>query len=141
MYKQADEYVVRGLLTGKCPCQVFLLDIAGDVIYNTRVMERIVEQSLLYDFYGDLLTAHQKDLYEGYVLENLSLAELAEISGISRQGVHDLIRRVEASLEEYERKLHLVEKFLTVKEEVQKIRESDSLEQTREIADRILEIL
>ncbi|MBR2696939.1 MAG: YlxM family DNA-binding protein [Parasporobacterium sp.] len=104
-------------------------------------MEKIVEQSLLYDFYGDLLTDHQKDIYEGYILENLSLAELAESSGISRQGVHDLIRRVESTLSGYENKLHLVEKFLHIRQEVQKIRSSQSLDQTKEIAEEILEIL
>lgn len=104
-------------------------------------MEKIVEQSLLYDFYGDLLTEHQKDIYEGYVLENLSLAELAESSGISRQGVHDLIKRVENALQDYEKKLHLVEKFLNIKEEVQKIQKSDSLEQAQTIAEEILDIL
>lgn len=104
-------------------------------------MEKIVEQSLLYDFYGDLLTEHQKDIYEGYVLENLSLAELAESSGISRQGVHDLIKRVENALQDYEKKLHLVEKFLNIKDEVQKIQKSDSLEQAQTIAEEILDIL
>lgn len=104
-------------------------------------MERIVEQSLLYDFYGDLLTEHQKDIYEGYVLENLSLAELAESSGISRQGVHDLIKRVENMLEGYEEKLHLVAKFLHIKEEVQKIQASESLNEAQEIAEEILDIL
>ena len=104
-------------------------------------MEKIVEQSLLYDFYGDLLTAHQKDLYEGYVLENLSLAELAENSGISRQGVHDLIRRVENTLEGYEKKLHLVEKYLYIRGQVQKIRLSEDLDQTKQIAEDILDIL
>ena len=100
-----------------------------------------MEQSLLYDFYGELLTPHQKDLYEGYVLENLSLAELAEASGISRQGVHDLIRRVEGTLREYEDKLHLVEKYLKIRNEVQKIQKSESLAQTKKIAEQILEIL
>ena len=104
-------------------------------------MEKIVEQSLLYDFYGDLLTEHQKDIYEGYVLENLSLAELAESSGNSRQGVHDLIKRVEKTLNDYENKLHLVEKFLHIKNEVQKIQGSDSLKQAKTIAEEILDIL
>ena len=104
-------------------------------------MEKIVEQSLLYDFYGDLLTEHQKDIYEGYVLENLSLAELAESSGISRQGVHDLIKRVEKTLNDYENKLHLAEKFLHIKNEVQKIQGSDSLKQAKTIAEEILDIL
>lgn len=122
-------------------CQVKILDITCLVVYYGKAMEKIVEQSLLYDFYGDLLTEHQKDIYEGYVLENLSLAELAESSGISRQGVHDLIKRVENALQDYEKKLHLVEKFLNIKEEVQKIRKSDSLEQAQTIAEEILDIL
>lgn len=100
-----------------------------------------MEQSLLYDFYGDLLTEHQKDIYEGYIQENLSIAELAENTGISRQGIHDLIRRVESQLEGYEKKLHLVEKFLHIREETEKLRKSESLKETRRIADRILEIL
>lgn len=110
-------------------------------MYDAQAMEKIVEQSLLYDFYGDLLTDHQKDLYEGYILENLSLAELAENSGISRQGVHDLIRRVEATLRGYEEKLHLVAKFLHIREEVQKIQQCEDLNRTKQIAEEILEIL
>lgn len=104
-------------------------------------MEKILEQALLYDFYGDLLTEHQRDIYEGYVQENLSLSELAEISGVSRQGIHDLIRRVEKTLQEYEAKLHLVEKFLHIREEVTKIQSSSDLAEARKIAEEILEIL
>lgn len=54
-------------------------------------MNEILEQALLYDFYGELLTSHQKEIYEQFVLEDLSLSEIAEDAGISRQGVHDLI--------------------------------------------------
>ena len=86
-------------------------------------MKDILEQSLLYDFYGELLTNHQKEVYEQFVLEDLSLSEIAESAGISRQGVHDLVKRCNKILEGYEAKLHLVEKFLTVKEKVQKINE------------------
>ena len=86
-------------------------------------MKDILEQALLYDFYGELLTDHQKEVYEQFVLEDLSLSEIAESAGISRQGVHDLIKRCNKILEGYEAKLHLVEKFLTVKEKVQKINE------------------
>ena len=53
-------------------------------------MEKIVEQGLLYDFYGELLTEHQKKIYEDVVYNDLSLAEIAKESGISRQGVHEL---------------------------------------------------
>lgn len=82
-------------------------------------MEEILEQALLYDFYGELLTAHQKEIYEQFVLEDLSLGEIARDAGISRQGVHDLIKRCNKLLQGYEDKLHLVEKFLTIKEKVQ----------------------
>lgn len=85
-------------------------------------MEKILEQTLLYDFYGELLTQHQRQVYEDVVLNDFSLSEVAENRGISRQGVHDMIRRCNRSLEEYESKLHLVEKFLTIRENVEKIR-------------------
>ena len=81
-------------------------------------MDKILEQSLLYDFYGELLTPHQKEVYEQFVLDDLSLSEIAESEGISRQGVHDLVRRCQKALEGYEETLHLVERFLAVKEKV-----------------------
>ena len=56
-------------------------------------MEKIVEQGLLYDFYGELLTKHQQSVYEDVVFNDLSLSEIADEQGITRQGVHDLIRR------------------------------------------------
>lgn len=84
-------------------------------------MNKILEQALLYDFYGELLTTHQKEIYEQFILDDLSLSEIAESAGISRQGVHDLIRRCQKALEGYENKLHLVEKFLSVKEKVGQI--------------------
>ena len=49
-------------------------------------MEKIVEQGLLYDFYGELLTEHQRKIYEDAVYNDLSLSEIAEMQGISRQG-------------------------------------------------------
>lgn len=73
-------------------------------------VEKVVEQSLLYDYYGELLTEHQRRIYEAAVFENLSLGEIAEESGISRQGVHDLLRRCDAKLTQYEERLHLLEK-------------------------------
>ena len=84
-------------------------------------MDEILKQTLLYDFYGELLTAHQKEIYEEVVLEDCSLSEVAEAHGISRQGVHDLIKRCQKMLEGYEEKLKLVEKFCTIKEKVEQI--------------------
>ena len=91
------------------------------MIAKVTAMDKILEQALLYDFYGELLTEHQKKVYEQFVLDDLSLSEIAESEGISRQGVHDLVRRCQKALEGYEAKLHLVERFLTVKEKVAQI--------------------
>ena len=111
-------------------------------------MNGLLEQALLYDFYGELLTDHQKEIYEQFVLEDLSLSEIAESAGISRQGVHDLVKRCNKILEGYEAKLHLVEKFLSVKEKVQEMNElletevqSEKIRQVRHIAGEILEEL
>ena len=84
-------------------------------------MYDILKQTLLYDFYGELLTAHQKEIYEEVVLDDCSLSEVAEAHGISRQGVHDLIKRCQKMLEGYEEKLKLVEKFYNIKGKIQKI--------------------
>ncbi|MCC8061365.1 MAG: YlxM family DNA-binding protein [Clostridiales bacterium] len=87
-------------------------------------MESIVKQSLLYDFYGELLTEHQRTVYEDAVFNDMSLGEIAQEQGISRQGVHDLIRRCDRILDSYEKKLQLVSKF----------------EQTQKLAGRIREL-
>ena len=84
-------------------------------------MEKIVEQTLLYDFYGELLTERQKQVYEDVVFNDLSLSEAAEERGISRQGVHDQIKRCNRILQDYEEKLGLVEKFLKTREKVKEI--------------------
>ena len=85
--------------------------------------ERIVWQGLLYDFYGELLTKHQRQVYEDVVFNDLSLSEIALEQGITRQGVHDLVKRCDRILEGYEGKLHLVEKFQRTKELAGRIEE------------------
>lgn len=84
-------------------------------------MEKIVEHGLLYDFYGELLTEHQRQIYEDAVYHDMSVSEIADIQGISRQGVHDLIRRCDKILEQYEARLGLVKKFERVRERVRRI--------------------
>lgn len=86
-------------------------------------MEKIVEQGMLYDFYGELLTAHQRRIYEDVVFNDMSLSEIAAEQGISRQGVHDLVRRCDKTLADYEEKLKLVEKFRQTKKMVEEIRQ------------------
>lgn len=97
-------------------------------------MEKIVEQGLLYDFYGELLTDHQRRIYENVVFNDLSSSEIAREEGISRQGVHDLIKRCDRLLEAYETKLQLVAKFVKIRETVEEIqRQADKYMETREL--------
>ena len=92
-------------------------------------MDKLVERGMLFDFYGELLTEHQKRIYSEAVFNDLSLTELSEEEGISRQGIHDLIKRCDKLLLGYEEKLKLVEKFQRIKAEVKKLDERvDSLD-------------
>lgn len=74
-------------------------------------MDAIYEKTLLYDFYGELLTAHRREIYEEVVFNDMSLSEAAEEYGVSRQGIHDIIRKCDEALRSYENKLHMVEQF------------------------------
>ena len=87
-----------------------------------QVMEKIVEQGLLYDFYGSLLTMHQQKIYEKVVYENLSLNEVAETEGVSKQAVHDLVRRCTAIMRGYEEKLGMIHRFGKIRESAGKLR-------------------
>ena len=66
---------------------------------------------MLFDFYGELLTDKQREYFDLHYNEDLSLAEIAETDGITRQGVWDIIRRGEETLRRYERKTGLVARF------------------------------
>ena len=103
-------------------------------------MEKIVEHTLLYDFYGELLTEHQRRIYEDVVFNDYSLSEVAQELGISRQGVHDNLKRCSRILEDYENKLHLVEKFVSIREKIRRIhslsQECDSMDK-EELVSRI----
>ena len=70
-----------------------------------------LEMSLLFDFYGETLTEKQRELFDLYYNEDLSLAEIAEHAGITRQGVRDSIKRAEYALREMEEKLGLVARY------------------------------
>ena len=73
--------------------------------------------ALLYDFYGDMLTDRQKEFYALYYNEDLSLAEIAENYGITRQGVRDVIVRAEAILTELEDKTGIIKRFHKMQEQ------------------------
>lgn len=84
-------------------------------------IEKYINQGILYDFYGKLLTVHQQRIYEDVVFNDLSLSEIAENEGISRQGVSDLIKRCNKALVSYEEKLGLIKKFDETKSYVKEI--------------------
>ena len=71
-------------------------------------------------FYGELLTAHQKEIYGEHILNDMTATEIAAEFGITRQAVHDMIRRCDKILADYEARLHLVAKFLTAKEKIKR---------------------
>lgn len=117
-------------------------------------MDDILKSTLLYDFYGELLTEKQKNVFEYYHMNDFSLTEIAQELNISRQAVRDLLKRTETILEGYENKLKLVEKFNLQKsmvreikglaEDIEKMENNDKvtigkIEQIKKIADEILD--
>jgi uncharacterized protein len=85
------------------------------------MLDSIARLSLLNDFYGSLLTSRQQEVMRLYHEENLSLSEIAEEFGISRQGVHDTLKNAEHALLEYEEKLGLVARLEETKLDVLQI--------------------
>lgn len=78
--------------------------------------------SLLLDFYGEMLTFRQREMLELYYDDDLSLAEISEHAGITRQGVRDAVKRAEAQLFELEDKIGMVKRFGRVKELIAQVR-------------------
>ena len=74
--------------------------------------DKALHMSLLFDFFGELLTEKQKEYFDLYYNNDLSLSEIAENEGISRQGVRDIIIRAENTLKDTENKTGIVEKYL-----------------------------
>ena len=104
-------------------------------------MEKIVEQGLLYDFYGSLLTGHQQKIYEKVVYDNLSLNEVAETEGVSKQAVHDLMRRCTAIMRGYEEKLGMIRRFGKIRDSAGKIRKAAASEgMPQNLASTLMEI-
>ena len=69
-----------------------------------------------------MLNEHQRRIYEDFVFNDLSLGEIAGEEGITRQGVADMVKRCDKKLRDYENKLHLVEKFISIKNDVERIK-------------------
>ena len=118
---------------------------------NADTLSHIVEISLLFDFYGGLLKEHKRGIFEDYVLNDYSLGEIAMQQGISRQGVHDIVKRCSKELERYEDNLHLIDKFRKTKESVNEIhtiavhvketKNIDEIAKIEELSNQILEVI
>ena len=104
-------------------------------------IEKLELRGMLYDFYGELLTPHQKKIYEDAIVNDLSLSEIANEQGISRQGVRDIIKRCDKALAEYEEKLHLVEKFARIKHMISQINLLTDDVRIRQLSNEIIEEL
>ena len=106
----------------------------------------IVYKSLLYDFYGELLTDKQNSIIDLYYNHDLTLSEISENTGISRQGVYDTLKRAENALDRYEKKLKLVERFnkhsmliVEVNSKLEKILNSN-IDDVEEIKKKLIEM-
>lgn len=88
---------------------------------GSTVKNQTYRMTMLFDFYGDILTPRQRELFDLYYNEDLSLAEIAENCGISRQGVRDVIVRAENAMTELEDKTGLVHRFLQMQQHVDAI--------------------
>ncbi|MHB1126026.1 MAG: YlxM family DNA-binding protein [Bacillota bacterium] len=97
---------------------------------------KVTRMAWLYDFYGQLLTEKQRQLVELHYHQDLSLGEIADENGTSRQAVFDVLKRAENTLEDYEAKLGLVDKFREDHRGLEEI--LSTLEEYRQTRDRIL---
>lgn len=117
------------------------------MVINDKLREK-VELSILFDFYGELLKENNKKIFEDHILNDLSLSEVGDEYGMSRQGAYDIIKRCSKQLRDYESRLHLVEKFEITKQKIGKIREvseqiqlskdSNGIELVLQLTDNIL---
>lgn len=122
-----------------------------DTMSGDSKLNELIYLSMLYDFYGELLSAQKRKVFEDYILNDLSLSEIAEQMNISRQGVHDIVKRCTQELKDYEEKLSLLKKFSDIKQMLgsikdlcYKIKETGDINKLKEIemlADEILKEL
>ena len=83
-------------------------------------MDETLRNTMLFDFFGDMLTDKQQEYYDLYHNEDLSLSEIAEGAGISKQGVYDIIIRAEKTLLKFEQKTGIIQKWFDARIEIEK---------------------
>ncbi|MCC8098319.1 MAG: hypothetical protein LIO44_07205 [Eubacterium sp.] len=104
-------------------------------------MDERVYLSLIYDFYGDLLTEKQRYIFESRYGEDLSFQEIGEVCGITKQAVSDTLKRTEKQLKKYEQRLGLADRYIKQKEEIEKaveLLDSGNTEKVKEILVNLL---
>jgi len=101
---------------------------------------KLARMALLYDFYGQLLTEKQQQMMELFYAHDLSLSEIAQENGISRQAVYDILKRTEKILETYESKLGLVVKFQEQQQKIKQIGQLVALAQKKQRFDYLAEV-
>ncbi|SNU09967.1 hypothetical protein SAMN06297422_1431 [Lachnospiraceae bacterium] len=79
-------------------------------------MDERLRQTLLYDFYGELLNDHQKNVFSAAVFDDMNYSEISEEFGCSRQAAFDLVKRINRKLENYEERLGLLKRFMSVRD-------------------------
>ena len=106
------------------------------------LIEEKVKYTRLFDFYGDLLKPQLREMFSDYFMNDLSLSEVAESSGISRQAVHEALKRCEKKLDEYEEALHLSDRYFYIADRLERIKDlSDNDKNGTEIRKITEEIL
>ena len=103
-----------------------------------EALKEIVELTRLYDVYGPLLSDRKKGIFESYVLDNYSLAEIAEQVGLSRQGVRDIVRRCSKELQEAEEKLGFLKKMDRLTERLEEIKAKSRDSEISEMLEKIV---
>lgn len=98
-------------LTNQKPYGILVKYFALQLIGRVKMFEKDMKISFLLDFYGEILSERRRTVLEYYYNDDLSLSEIAQDIGISRQGVRDLIKKAEEELHFYEEKLGLAERF------------------------------
>ena len=111
--------------------------------------DKTLQMTMLFDFFGDLLTEKQREYFDLYHNEDLSLSEIAEKAGITRQGVHDIITRAEKTLTETEQKTGVVQRWLDTQTQLQKagamarelLQQPGVSDETKKIAQKLVNTL
>ena len=122
-FEQPEKQPERGRLE-HCQEKILTADRSFDIIRPRckESMEKLIERGLLFDHYGGLLSEKNKRIYEAAAVDDMSLSEIAEEIGISRQAVSDTLNRTDSKLRRYEDELHLIEKNRRIRDRLDDIR-------------------